>query len=199
MNLELKDFLHLYLGCECIAVVDGNKWSERLILTGVSYDDQHKTHWAYFENTELGYCPYSELKPILRPLSSMTEEEWIKCFELARGVYDQSMPGGKRMATTEMLFTLGKMQYIFGCHGCFDNDVRIGWGLCFYLKTYLIEENVSVGESGIEVSESWFNKMEKQDVHNINHIINYLRKQGIDCDGLIEAGLAIDKTSLTVE
>lgn len=72
--MELKDYLHLYIGCKCVIEEFGAPL-EPLELTGVSYDDTNKTWWAYFENTEVGYAPYSKIKPILRPLSDMTEEE----------------------------------------------------------------------------------------------------------------------------
>lgn len=75
--MDLKNFITYYLGCEC--KVKGV--TEKLILTGVSYDDTQKVHWAYFENTELMYAPVSEVTLVLRPVMTMTQEE---CLELCK-------------------------------------------------------------------------------------------------------------------
>lgn len=70
---ELKDYLHLYLGCECIGYYrtkDGNTGEEVIVelrktLVSVSIDG--------FDLN--GNLKVEEFKPILRPLSDMTEEE----------------------------------------------------------------------------------------------------------------------------
>lgn len=67
---EIKDYLHLYLGCEVMDL-----YSNRInVLTGVDNDHELpvKTLW---QNKGRWALPYSEIKPILRRLSSMTEEE----------------------------------------------------------------------------------------------------------------------------
>lgn len=182
MKKDIRDYLHLYFKC----------WGTVTESKSDMYEDgQWALSSGLLEAVMIGAAKFT---PHLRPLSSMTGEEWKKCFELARGVYEQSFPFGEMMASTEVMFTLGKKQFVFGVYNCSDNDVRIGDGICVYMKSYLIEQEFSIGTEGIESTESGFNKMEKEDVQNIVHILNYLRKRGIDCDGLIDAGLALDIT-----
>jgi hypothetical protein len=71
MKKELKDFLPFYLGCECER--QGEPVPAK--LTGISYDDTQKIWWTYFENEEDGYSILEDVRPILRSLSDMTEEE----------------------------------------------------------------------------------------------------------------------------
>jgi hypothetical protein len=74
---DIKDYLHLYLGCECQAMgqLDENDKPRISKLTGISYDDTQCEWWAYFENEESGYAVVSDVFPILRPLNNMTAEE----------------------------------------------------------------------------------------------------------------------------
>ena len=185
---KLEEVIHLYLGCEVQVRGDIEK------LIGVESDGAVITFSGRYGRRIWGA---KEVKPLLRQLSDITEEEWIKCFELAMGIFEQSIDYKlKKTASTEILITLGKMQFVFGCHGCYTNDVRIGSGVCFYLKTFLIKEDLSVGYKGIESSESGFNDMEKKEVQNINHIFQYLLSKGFDLFSLIETGQAIDKNTL---
>jgi hypothetical protein len=65
MSKEIKDYLHLYLGCEVETYWDwDNKLSPHLLMK-ISEDG------------------FKKVKPILRPLSSMTEEEAIELAKLS--------------------------------------------------------------------------------------------------------------------
>jgi hypothetical protein len=68
---KIEDYLHLYLGCECeFKTVETQKlFSRKLIGIDVDYLFQP----AYDRNPV-----YEYIKPILRPLSDMTEEEAVK-------------------------------------------------------------------------------------------------------------------------
>lgn len=68
---EIKDYLHLYLGCECKRM--GEATTSK--LTGVSYDDTQRIWWAYFEGEESGHSQFPDVFPILRPLTDMNDEE----------------------------------------------------------------------------------------------------------------------------
>lgn len=72
MAKELKDYLHLYLGCKVqygknqyIPEIGSVKKEDECILTASTLGN--------FLNVPNGIC--SDIKPILRPLESMTEEE----------------------------------------------------------------------------------------------------------------------------
>lgn len=82
MSKEIKDYLHLYLGCECeITQPTVHKFADGFEYT---YSGVVKLSaeilWAF--QTVL-----YRLKPILRPLSDMTEEELQECGNM---IYDFS-------------------------------------------------------------------------------------------------------------
>jgi hypothetical protein len=71
---NIKDYLHLYLGCQCKQMGQANE-DQTFTLTGISYDDLQRQWWAYFTGEEECYAVVKDVFPILRPLSDMTEEE----------------------------------------------------------------------------------------------------------------------------
>jgi hypothetical protein len=75
---NIEDYLHLYLGCQC----EHNCWSNieddyeivegrRISLLDASMLHEELEEWCF------------DIKPILRPLSDMTEEEAIECAKLS--------------------------------------------------------------------------------------------------------------------
>lgn len=141
---DIRDFLHLYLGCEV------QMQTRRMSTDGLVDDTRIGVFQGYWDANRLdariqfragpdGHVQLFFIKPLLRRLSDMTEEEWKKCFELSRGVVDQSYPNKMtQLSSSEIMFVLGKGQFVFGFHSCPENDVRIGDGICFYSKSYLI-------------------------------------------------------------
>jgi hypothetical protein len=90
MEKKLKDYLHLYLGCQLLVIETGDT---------VSFDEIDTTSlwqvWTkdrkYITTGGNGFT-YEEIKPILRPLDTMTEEEmkdfigWDKINEMYKEV-----------------------------------------------------------------------------------------------------------------
>lgn len=178
--MQLRDVIHFYLGAEVEAA------------NGLHYTN----NYSFLERLDSGNYSFGwkDIKLVLRPLSDMTEEEWKKCFELSLGIFDQHISDNiKKLSNTEILVTLGKAQFAFGFHRCFDNDVRIVGGLCFFLRRYLIKDELIVSKYGMETYESHFNDMTIEQVLNINNIIFYLLSKHFDLFRLIENGLAINK------
>lgn len=70
MEKKIENYLHLYLGCECEI-----KGQPNAILgaVGIKSGEQVIVRWP--KDDEWSYADVTEVKPILRPLSSMTEEE----------------------------------------------------------------------------------------------------------------------------
>lgn len=203
MERNIQDYLHFYLGCEVQIAqrrmsTDGMIDNTRVGLFQGYWDNERRHARIQFRTGPEGHVDLLFLKPILRPLSDMTEEEWKKCFELSRGMVDQYISDKiQKMAHNEILVTLGYKQFHFGYHyGDMDNDVRIGHGLCFYLKSSLIRDEMSVSDKGLEGNKSHFHDVSEERVYNIDHIFIYLLSKGFDLFGLIESGLAIDKTTL---
>jgi hypothetical protein len=134
MEKKIEDYLHLYLGCKVeydgrIGVIHqyylpaGKHMVGKVWVCSLEEDG----------NREMS-CSASadKCKPILRPLTDMTEEE------------------------------LQQMKLIGWCH--FDDE-----------KIFVCEVH-----SGYEP-------------HEMSSILNALRKNGFDCDNLIDSGLAITK------
>lgn len=74
MNKDIKDYLHLYLGCN--AKVDTSK-PDCLLITGEIIE---------IDSLCIDYCIHGNLAtvlPILRPLSNMTGKEVIELFHLS--------------------------------------------------------------------------------------------------------------------
>jgi hypothetical protein len=136
---NLKDYFPLYLGCPCM--VDGRP----AIIDSVSTNKHIDTVTAQFTDTndEYDWAVYndlSDIKPLLRPLSDMTEEECD-----AYGVESDG----------------GEFNY-----GTISSDCIVGG------HHHILE------------------------ITRIAEITRQLCKAGFDCFELIDAGLAIDKTTL---
>lgn len=72
MGKEIKDYIHLYLGCE-VMVESDNSDSYKDVIEAIVVEESvnlKKTSDYYFE----GYNDF-EIKLLLRPLSDMTDEE----------------------------------------------------------------------------------------------------------------------------
>src|ERR1044072_5749915 len=68
--MKLQDYIHYYIGCDVITT-DDNELAE---LVGVSEDNAHLVHKG---TGSYGTCDISGVKPLLRRLEDMTEEEII--------------------------------------------------------------------------------------------------------------------------
>lgn len=76
---EIKDYLHLYLGCECLQPFkDKGKTHVISIHTNGLVQVAHSTGSQDFWNIEY-------IKPILRPLSDMKKEEWQEVWGVIGG------------------------------------------------------------------------------------------------------------------
>lgn len=125
---DIKDYLHLYLGCEVEYGYDGRK-----AIGDIHGLDPH-AGWKVFTRKPIPmyHTVRTELlKPILRPLSDMTEEEF---------------------------------DYMF-----------------FKQPGYVSIESKALVDKRFDISP---------------HQVAFLLSKGFDLFGLIEAGLAIDRTTL---
>jgi hypothetical protein len=140
MKKDIKDYLHLYLGCEYqYRYNDSAEWRPSQIRLSIKVLSDHPYRW--------------EIKPILRPLSDMTEEEAIKYLRLKHNAYS----------------------------GEYEIKLRDN-GFWWLFKTIASDERFKFfGEMLDESNSDQF---------------RWLLSKGFDLFGLIEAGLAIDKTKL---
>lgn len=112
MEKKIEDYLHLYLGCDI-----QYQWHEDIITTNLS---------ARFISECVGSLACSNIKPLLRPLSSMTEEEYAQC---AMIVFQKD--GIKNIKTSAIL---GEGIIRYGI----KPDSVIG---CFELTKYLLSKH----------------------------------------------------------
>ena len=154
MKKELKDYLHLYLGCDCRL---DNKETGKLIgfdsrlhdaeLEMVCYTiwlDKENDWSVYNDDKNLG-----RIKPILRPLNNMTEEEIGNFFDL-------------------------------------NVDAQVVMGN-FNSPFFQVEYIDDYGERTYE--HQYITQLKPEQYR-------YLISKHFDIFGLIESGLAIDKTTL---
>jgi hypothetical protein len=116
MKKKLEDYLHLYLGCEVEFVFEtrtGGKENrtgriERIGKNGVVKDvDIFGANGAYIKRAD-------EVKPILRPLSDMTEEEAIELTKLTAWKYYGGHPSERVYKTYKNAF--GQLVVSWGEH-----------------------------------------------------------------------------------
>jgi hypothetical protein len=134
--MKLQDYLHLYIGCEGIAETIA-KFKTRLVISNHTNDMR--------DGVDLEDAIQYNFKPILRPLSDMTEEEF-------REIFNPIQP--KDVA---------------------DEDFK--------------DAMQNLIENGIDAFD--FDGMSAQTVFELTR---KLLSKHFDLFGLIEAGLAIDKT-----
>jgi len=72
--MKLKDYLHYYTGCDVITTDD----NEQAQLIGVTDNDAHLVHDG---TGSYGTCDISGVKPLLRRLEDMTEEQMIQLIQ----------------------------------------------------------------------------------------------------------------------
>lgn len=146
MNKNIKDYLHLYLGCECIVKEPGES-AFKSVLEGIQ-----RGKFLLKEYGHLLLWEAAEIKPILRPLSDMTEEELIEQENIFK-IYEPDFE-----VTPDMR--------------------KNAW-----------EKIKNDGIMAVEFSEDNNPLM-------VFELFRYFLSKHFDLFGLIESGLAIDKTKL---
>lgn len=148
MEKNIKDYLHLYLGCECLGN-DGKPYTLK--------PSHFPSNWKEGINGH---------KPILRPLSDMTEEEFSECVLLHFGIENRDVVFGtinkiERYSEPKMLTNFGTALP----YRCSKDGIHVMTGT---LST---------------------NSLNPQQ-------FKYMLSKHFDLFGLIPDGLAIDKTTL---
>lgn len=169
MKKELKDYLHLYLGCE-VEYRFTNSLKDttigRGLLTGVQHTRESMEAILYL--SDIGNSLrllVADITPILRPLSSMTEEEAI-------GLYCVS-PYSKHRSMIEKA-TFNKTDGTYQ-----PNIITIYWSG---------RQGNMTASYGAGHDVFYLNKLDPDQHH-------WMYKNRFDVHRLIEAGLAIDSTT----
>lgn len=77
-NKDIRQYLHFYLGCDAFVFLDEvitDGWLKKQLK-----EQPNLRYSIRIEAGSLGYILYNGYKPILRPLSDMTEEEMNECW-----------------------------------------------------------------------------------------------------------------------
>lgn len=167
MKQLTPQILALYLGCEII-VGDGRASD---ILLGISYSPPDASLYDGLNHKSM-YA--TEFMPVLRPLSSMTEEEAAQVGKIVFGKHDsvkwRSRPERNDKGDVKYFTVYRKYYELF-----LTIDVPSGEIECYR------ENRESPG-------------LDDKEIYNNQHKVTaYLLSKSFDLFGLIEAGLAIDK------
>lgn len=104
MKKNIKEYLHLYLGCEVMGILLDEP--RKGYLTGIH--GEYGAEIQFFNedgvnvSEEPEYNEYQQVKPILRPLSDMTEEEAFWLCDYFGGYGD--LPGQRKYETYQSAF-----------------------------------------------------------------------------------------------
>lgn len=181
MTKDIRDYLHLYLGCE----IEHDKKVYRGTLIGISAGfHTAEIHCDFFKKNSHGHrvpkdkdfgtfhIQICRIKPILRPLSDMSDEEVLELCKTA----SPTIFGDYRFAKWEANRSPHEM-----CH----------WTVTNKNSTYRF--NVSSVDGDVYISA------EDGDIDLVSIDGNYrfwYLKKGFDIFGLIDAGLAIKKNEI---
>ncbi len=178
MKKELKDYLYLYVGCDCNLMGQSKSKDEEgysdepipKIFTISGVVDVNGTMFAHCDDDEYHHeVELSEVFPILRPISDMSEQERKEIYEI---VFKRKFPVSGRIVFMPDTSTFSDPRWIL---------------------------SAGVDRLGIEVSGSVWADCDLQTIkYNENLVTVYMLKKGFDLFGLIESELAIDKTKQLV-
>lgn len=173
---NIKDYLHLYLGCQCL--VSESEYYEsgqgKLVRVDIE-DDEAATISGNTLHDRTRYCveaDFKDIKPILRPLSDMTKPEAL---EFINDVFNFKGQFGHRIDNYKIEKGFLSFTYFNGNGPKGGND-----------QTVLLIKNWSKEGMG----EWIFNCS-----YSMNDVV-WLLKNHFDLFGLIESGLAIDATTI---
>jgi len=119
-TMNIKDFIHLYLGCECW-------WEDKDGNSG------GRTEIDFYIIAEL-YGERIKLKPILRPLSDMTKEERKECGNLDYDFSDDEIFNNMDWKYFDTLYSANQVIWLLSKH--FDLFGLIDSGLAIDKTTF---------------------------------------------------------------
>jgi hypothetical protein len=173
--MNIKDFAHYYIGQRCLNTwfsEEHPNYNPGWVLTGFDRD----AHRPFKLETEEDFTWTDSIKPVLRRLEDMTEDDMI-------GLLQSMVPADMEDKPTEDDYSL---EMFYNDDGLMvDSDIIIGANytcICF-------NGQIAIRECGSVII---FDEEEMQRPCNIPQAFHYLLKQGFDLFGLIAKGLAVD-------
>lgn len=177
MSKEINNYLHLHLGCEvCFEQSNYHFVHNYAIHKGdIKILTASLLHCIEYHSNKLIF------KPILRPLSDMTEEEIIHLLWVNND--SEQLDADCRISKEEIIQAIDEQ--------VFDkehNRWRIMYSCRCFVGTFIIEGNGDM--------ELYDEDDDLQGLENRSESFRYLLKQHFDLFNLIPEGLAIDKTKI---
>ncbi len=176
---DIKDYLHLYLGCDTL-----DKDNNRSYLVAV-YDDG--VGFVRYANEAVCISFNRDVhKLILRPLSDMTEDEckYLAWFHMDS---EKHLDADARITIEEV-----DTNIVYGDGGLMvDSNAAV----VIEISCRCFEGQLCVRANGD--LEMWSERGERLEMDRQGESVRYLLSKGFDIFNLIPEGLAIDKTKLT--
>lgn len=127
MKKDIKDYLHLYLGCDAIT-----KWHLECTLVAVTKSEYNPYSDCKIMRKDASKvmldASFSDITLILRPLSSMTEADGLKIFG-SKTKYLLYRKEAKELGADLWLFTANEYTELlkagFDCHDLIPNNLAI--------------------------------------------------------------------------
>lgn len=173
---EIKDYLHLYMGCDVAREHKedrSDKFFEFAKLVGVSASEVEKDKKVAILDVGLDHFHewyVEETKPVLRQIDSLTEVEAVEIAIIMHGKPDSVK---WRMQDCGKYFSIGRNHYV---------------------DSFTIDK--ASGEIDRYQYDSETKASELQTTLNHHLITFYMISKGFDLFGLIDSGLAIEKSKL---
>lgn len=182
--MKLQDYLHYYLGCRVKATPYGGqsaRWEEGKIM-GINVHDV--AHVKFDTWQSVADVTISCIKPILRRLEDMTEEEMI-------GMLQSMVPVDMNDKPIDDEY--GIEMFYFDNATMVDGDIAVGAN--YSCRCY--EGQIAIKLCGtLCLFDETGKDVTRDELKNAPKAFHYLLKQDFDLFGLIPAGLAIDAKTL---
>lgn len=179
--IQLKDVLHLYLGCRVLVTdIDGQVFEDKVESV---IDDKGGRRFSIYEFGDVPFDNHGEyyqsIKPLLRPLSSMTNEQMKEYWIALSSEVEEKITADE--IDVDMFYNDGGTMV--------DGDIEVGANItcrCF------------IGQIAIRKCGSAFLFNEAGELERLAGVPEgflYLLKQRFDLFNLIPSGQAIDSTT----
>lgn len=173
--MKIAEYLKYYIGAPCSFGSEANGWIAVL-------DDVGGCSVKLNGVPKLEYVSQDDVKPVLRKMEDMTEEEMI-------GLLQSMVPADMKDKPADDDYDIELFHNDGGL--MVDNDVAIGADF---------ECICASGQIAIRVCgtiDYYANTNDRARLYNLPHAYHYLLSRGYDVFGLIRAGLAIDAKTLS--
>jgi hypothetical protein len=176
--MKFQDYIHYYIGCEVFHLNNERKFR---LITYEQEGGDLVGEWPSRRRTR--FTPWELIKPILRKLEDMTEQEMI-------GLLQSMVPSDMEDKPKDDDYDI---EMFYNDDGLMvDGDIAVGANftcICF-------DGQIGIKKCGSIILFEEDKDVTRDQLVNTPMAFNYLLKQSFDLFNLIENGLAIDSKTL---